>query len=76
MGLFLGVLGTGLIFWVNHYYHFSYAPVLLIGIWLVPLQGLVLLQEDMARGAENIILAYTPTKVIWKKSISRTQSIE
>lgn len=65
MGLFLGLLGTGLIFGVNHYYHFSYAPVLLIGIWLVPLQGLVLLQEDMARGAENIILAYTPTKVVW-----------
>ena len=65
MGLFLGVLGTGLIFLVNHYYQFSYAPVLLIGIWLVPLQGLVLLQEDLARGAENIILAYTPTKVIW-----------
>lgn len=65
MGLSLGLLGTGLIFLVNHYHQFSYAPVLLIGIWLVPLQGLVLLQEDMARGAENIVLAYTPTKVIW-----------
>ncbi|MFB2939484.1 flippase [Aerosakkonemataceae cyanobacterium BLCC-F154] len=64
-GLFLGLLGTGLIFLFNHYYQFSYAPVLLIGIWLVPLQGLVLLQEDMARGAEDIVLAYTPTKVIW-----------
>lgn len=65
MGLFLGVLGTGIIFLVNHYHHLDYAPILLIGIWLVPLQGLVLLQEDMARGVENLFLAYTPTKIIW-----------
>jgi O-antigen/teichoic acid export membrane protein len=65
MGLCLGCLGTGIIFLINHYYHLSHVPVLLIGIWLVPLQGLVLLQEDLARGVENIILAYTPTKVIW-----------
>ncbi len=65
MGLFLGILGTGIIFLIDHYHHFSSAPVLLIGIWLVPLQGLVLLQEDMARGAESLVLAYTPTKIIW-----------
>lgn len=65
MGLCLGLLGTGFIVLVNHYYPLSYFSVLLIGVWLVPLQGLVLLQEDLARGVENIILAYTPTKVIW-----------
>ncbi|MGK7923835.1 MAG: flippase [Spirulina sp.] len=64
-GLFLGTIGAGLIFLINHYHHFSYAPILAIGIWLVPLQALVLLQEDMGRGAENLVLAYTPTKVIW-----------
>lgn len=65
MGLFFSVLGTGIIFLINHYHHFNYANILLIGIWLVPLQGLVLLQEDMARGVESLILAYTPTKIIW-----------
>ncbi len=65
MGLFLALLGTGAIFLINYYHHFTYAPVLLIGIWLIPLQGLVLLQEDLARGTDNLVLAYTPTKVIW-----------
>ncbi|WP_204102177.1 MULTISPECIES: flippase [Spirulina sp. CCY15215] len=64
-GLFLSAITTGLVFLINHYHHFSSAPVLLVGIWLVPLQALVLLQEDMGRGAENLILAYTPTKIIW-----------
>ena len=64
-GLLIGLFGTGAIFLINHYYHFSYAPILHIGIWLVPLQGLVLLQEDMGRGTKNLILAYAPTKVIW-----------
>ncbi|MCP2729553.1 flippase [Limnofasciculus baicalensis] len=65
MGLLIGLLGTGAIFLINYYHHFDYTSVLLIGIWLVPLQGLVLLQEDIARGTENLFLAYTPTKVIW-----------
>ncbi len=64
-GLLLGLLGTGVIFLINHYHQFSLAPVLLIGIWLVPLQSLLLLQEDMGRGTENLVLGYAPTKVIW-----------
>ncbi len=64
-GLCLGLVGTGAIFLFNRYYQLSYTPVLMIGIWLVPLQGLVLLQEDMGRSTENLVLAYAPTKVIW-----------
>ena len=43
----------------------TYASVLLVGIWLVPLHALARLQEDMARGANHIILAYGPTQVLW-----------
>ncbi len=64
-GLLLGLLGTGVILLINYYHQFSLAPVLLIGIWVVPLRGLLLLQQDLARGANDFFLAYTPTKVIW-----------
>ena len=64
-GLFLSLVGTGLIFIVERYHHLAALSVFLIGVWIIPLQGLVLLQEDMARGAESLVLAYGPTKVIW-----------
>lgn len=64
-GLSLGLIGTGLVLYIDYYNHFSYALILLFGIWIAPLQGLVLLQEDIARGVEDLVLAYVPTKIIW-----------
>jgi O-antigen/teichoic acid export membrane protein len=65
MGLFLSLVCAVIIFVVQSYHPFLAAPVLLIGVWLIPLQGLLLLQEDIARGMESILLAYGPTKLTW-----------
>jgi O-antigen/teichoic acid export membrane protein len=57
--------GIELIYFLDRHDNFIYAPVLLAGIWLIPLQALIQLQEDMARGIDNISLAYGPSKVLW-----------
>ncbi|MEA5472491.1 lipopolysaccharide biosynthesis protein [Spirulina sp. 06S082] len=65
VGLLLCLAATEIISFLDRQDSFIYAPVLLVGIWLVPLQALIQLQEDMARGADNIPLAYGPSKVLW-----------
>lgn len=65
MGLGICVAGTGIITLLDRYHSIPYAAILSIGIWLIPLQALVQLQEDMARGVDSISLAYTPTKILW-----------
>lgn len=65
VGLLLCLGGTEAIFLLDRHHSLPYASVLLVGIWLVPLQALIQLQEDMARGADNIPLAYGPSKVLW-----------
>ncbi|NES88908.1 MULTISPECIES: flippase [Okeania] len=61
----LSLASTGLILLLNHYHTFAYATPLLIGIWLVPLQALVQLQLETARGMKDVTLAYAPSEVIW-----------
>lgn len=65
IGLLFGLGATEAIYLIDQHHSFLYASVLLIGVWLVPLQALIQLQEDMARGADDIPLAYTPSKVLW-----------
>ncbi|NEP39290.1 MAG: flippase [Okeania sp. SIO2H7] len=65
VGLLLCLGGTGIILWLNRDNSSIASSALLVGMLLVPLQGLVLLQEDMARGAGSVTLAYGPTKVLW-----------
>ncbi len=65
VGLLLCLAATEIIALLDRHESFPYAPVLLIGVWLVPLQALIQLQEDMARGVDNIPLAYGPSKVLW-----------
>ncbi len=65
VGLLISFIGAGIIFLLNKYHSFAYAPALLVGICLVPLQALVQLQQNMGRGAQNIILAYAPAKILW-----------
>lgn len=65
VGLLLCLGGTGIILWLNRDRSLINSSALLVGMWLVPLQALVLLQEDMARAADSITLAYGPTKVLW-----------
>ena len=63
---FLLCLGSmGFILLLNHYGSFAYTRPLLIGIWLVPLQALVQLLLETARAMKDVILAYTPSVVIW-----------
>lgn len=61
----LSLASTGLILLLNHYHSFAYAIPLSIGIWLVPLQALVQLQLETARGMKDVTLAYAPSQVIW-----------
>lgn len=63
--LILCLGGLELISFLDRHDNFLYAPVLLAGIWLIPLQAFIQLQEDMARGVDNIPLAYGPSKVLW-----------
>lgn len=59
------IASTGLILLLNYYYSFAYATPLLLGIWLVPLQALMQLQLETARGMKDVTLAYGPSEVIW-----------
>lgn len=71
-GLVISSVGTGIIAGLNYYHPFPAAHLLSIGIWLVPLQALVLIQEDMGRGIDNLWLAYTPTRLVWPSLIIGT----
>ncbi|NEQ41910.1 MAG: oligosaccharide flippase family protein [Okeania sp. SIO3I5] len=62
--IFLCLVSTALILLLDHYYSFAYTKPLLIGIWLVPLQALVQLFLETARGMKDFTLAYAPSLVI------------
>jgi O-antigen/teichoic acid export membrane protein len=65
MGLFVAIAGTIIISLFDYYYEFTYAQALIFGIWTIPLQSLLQLQEDMGRGAKSLLIAYGPSKVLW-----------
>ncbi|NES83503.1 MAG: oligosaccharide flippase family protein, partial [Moorea sp. SIO2B7] len=58
------VTASGIFVW-NYYHPFAYATPLLIGIGLIPLQALINLQVETARGTQDVALAYGPSKLIW-----------
>ncbi|MGK7925603.1 MAG: oligosaccharide flippase family protein, partial [Spirulina sp.] len=64
-GLIVAIAGTIGFSLIDRYYQPTYAPVLAIGVWLIPLISLLQLQEDMGRGAKSLLLAYGPSKVLW-----------
>ncbi len=63
--LLVSLLAAGVILLLNYYHPFAYATPLLIGIGLIPLQSFVELQSGTARAANDITLAYAPSKIIW-----------
>jgi len=65
VGFLLCLASVSIIKVLDNYQGFSYASILYIGIWLVPLQALVLLHEDMARSANNLTIAYGPSRILW-----------
>ncbi|NEO61387.1 MAG: oligosaccharide flippase family protein [Moorea sp. SIO4G2] len=65
ISLCICLISMGIIRTLDYYRNISYANILYIGIWLVPLQALMLLHEDMSRGANSLILGYTPSKIAW-----------
>jgi len=65
ISLCICLISMGIIRTLDYYRNISYANILYIGIWLVPLQALMLLHEDMSRGASSLILGYTPSKIAW-----------
>lgn len=65
IGSLLCLLAMGILLWLDRQQISIIIPISIAGICLIPLQALVLLQEDMGRGAENLLLAYLPTKIIY-----------
>jgi O-antigen/teichoic acid export membrane protein len=56
---------AGIILLLNHYFSFAYSRQLLLCICLVPLQALVLLLLETARGMKDVTLAYAPSQIVW-----------
>ncbi|NET10334.1 MAG: flippase [Symploca sp. SIO2B6] len=65
MGFIVAIVGSASLSLISRYHSFTYAPVLSIGVWLIPFLALLQLQEDMGRGAKSLFLAYGPSKVLW-----------
>ncbi|WP_254013861.1 flippase [Limnofasciculus baicalensis] len=65
MGLLVAITCTIIISVFDYYYQFTYAQALIFGVWIIPLQSLLQLQEDMGRGAKSLTIAYGPSKVLW-----------
>lgn len=65
VGLLLSLVSIEVISLLNRHGDLVYAPVFIAGVWLIPLQALTQLQEDMARGTDSILLAYGPSRVVW-----------
>ena len=65
VGLLFCLVAIQIIAYLDAQNSFTYAPVLMAGIWLIPLQGLSQLQEDISRGIDNLLLAYGPSKLLW-----------
>ncbi|NER22959.1 MAG: oligosaccharide flippase family protein [Symploca sp. SIO1C2] len=65
MSFCICLISTGIIGVLDYYQNISYTHILYIGIWLVPLQALMLLHEEMSRGANSLIRGYTPSKIVW-----------
>jgi O-antigen/teichoic acid export membrane protein len=63
-GLLICLISGSFILLFNHYHSFIYATPLLVGLGLVPLQGLAELQLATARAMEDIPLAYVPSQIL------------
>ncbi|PSO64776.1 MAG: flippase [Cyanobacteria bacterium QH_2_48_84] len=63
--LLLSLCGTAIVWWLGASQDWAYATPMLVGIWMVPLMALARLQLEMARGIQEIVLAYAPFRVIW-----------
>ena len=64
-GCLIALVGTGILLLIDPARHFAYTNPLLIGVWLIPLQGLVQLQLEASRALEDVTLAYAPYQIIW-----------
>lgn len=64
-GTIFALVSAGTILLINHYRNFAYAMPLLVGMTLVPLQGLVQLQQDTSRGMDDVTLGYAPSLIAW-----------
>jgi len=64
-GFLIALVGTGILLLIDPERAFTYTNPLLIGVWLIPLQGLVQLQLEASRALEDVTLAYAPYQIIW-----------
>ena len=64
-GCLISLVATGILLLVDPERHFTYTTPLLIGVWLIPLQGLVQLQLETSRALEDVTLAYAPYQIVW-----------
>ncbi|ELS05481.1 membrane protein involved in the export of O-antigen and teichoic acid [Xenococcus sp. PCC 7305] len=64
-GCLISLVGTGVLLLIDPERSFTYTTPLLIGVWLIPLQGLVQLQLETSRALEDVTLAYAPYQIVW-----------
>ena len=64
-GCLIALVGTAILLLVDRDRAFAYTTPLLIGVWLIPLQGLVQLLLEISRALEDVTLAYTPYQIVW-----------
>jgi O-antigen/teichoic acid export membrane protein len=63
--LFVAIAGTFILLWLNRYRNLEDITALIIGIWAVPFIALAVLQQQMARGLQKIILAFAPYAIVY-----------
>ncbi|MGK7899338.1 MAG: flippase [Xenococcus sp. (in: cyanobacteria)] len=64
-GCLIALVGTAILLLIDRERNFAYTTPLLIGVWLIPLQGLVQLLLEASRALEDVTLAYAPYQIIW-----------
>ena len=64
-GCLIALVGTAILLLLDRDRSLAYTTPLLIGVWLIPLQGLVQLQLEASRALEDVTLAYAPYQIIW-----------
>ncbi len=64
VGIAIAILGTQLIFYLDSWQELAHKTALILGLWSVPIIGLMKLQKEMLRALRRIGLAYSPQQIL------------
>jgi len=62
-GCLVALLAFGVVELLHHMGYVGHPSALQIGVWLIPILGLLTLQKEMVRGLEDMTLAYLPSYI-------------